>query len=421
MNRLAFLLSAVCAALLLAAPVRGEDNSACEGCHAAGEMGSPKVDFKAFSGSIHGKHLCVSCHADAAEVPHPKLKPVSCKNCHRIEAQIYMSSDHGSAVAKGMAEAAACKDCHGHSHTLLNSRDPKSPVFRKNIPRTCARCHDDPKRMATHQLTEGQPIESWGQTVHGHAFESGMTNAATCTDCHGSHDLHGPANSASRIFWRNVPETCGRCHANVATVYRESVHGRASRAGIKESPVCTSCHGEHTIRSPKDPKAPVSSGFLTKTCVGCHSSERLALKFGLPVDRLKTYMDTYHGLAGQRGDLTVANCGSCHGFHDVLPHTDPRSSVHKDNLAGTCGKCHKGAGAQLSKGFIHAPPVEKHAAIKLATLFYLLVIPMTLGGMFAHNALDFLRKLIAGKAHGHVSLKIRMTLNERLQHAINAC
>ena len=207
-------------------------------------------------------------------------------------------------------------------------------------------------------------------------------------------------------------------------VYRRSIHGLVSKAGVKESPVCTSCHGEHTIRSPKDPASSAYMGALTKTCSGCHASETMTAKFGLPLDRFKSYMDTYHGLAYQRGDFRVANCASCHGFHDVLPHTDPLSSVNRANMNKTCGKCHPGAGAQLSRGSVHGPVPRKHWSIQWAYWFYLLVIPMTIGGMLVHNGLDFLRKAARGAAHEHEHEdgedEVRLTFNERLQHGVLA-
>ena len=35
-----------------------------------------------------------------------------------------------------------------------------------------------------------------------------------------------------------------------------------------------------------------------------------------------------------------ANCASCHGFHNIFPSSDVRSSVNADNLNQTCGRCH---------------------------------------------------------------------------------
>ena len=395
------------------------DNSTCLACHGQKGTDAPFVDEKAFSGSIHGKNLCVSCHADISEVPHQKPAPVSCARCHRVESQIYLSSDHGRAVARGKTEAASCKDCHGHSHTLLNSRNPKSPVNRRNIPQTCAHCHDNPERMARSHLTERNPVASYNHTVHGEAFAKGNLTAAVCSDCHGTHDLHGSLNPSSRVYKTKIPDTCGRCHQNVAAVYKESIHGQAIAAGIKEAPVCTDCHGEHTIRSPKDPQSSVYAGAVTKTCSGCHASERLNLKLGLPTDRLKTYLDTYHGLAYQRGDLRVANCASCHGFHDVLPSSDPRSSINPANIANTCGRCHPGAGQQLTKGYVHSPPTAKHWILPLVKRFYLWLIALVIGFMLLHNGLDFLRKMLDPPSpEPHEYTEMRLSVNERWQHAL---
>ena len=33
-------------------------------------------------------------------------------------------------------------------------------------------------------------------------------------------------------------------------------------------------------------------------------------------------------------------CTSCHTSHNILDHTDPRSSIHRDNVAETCQACH---------------------------------------------------------------------------------
>lgn len=420
---IAILAAAVAGELFFVVPtVAAGGNDDCLMCHGQKDTDSAFVDGKAFSLSIHGKNLCVSCHQDAKELPHAeKLAPVSCAKCHRLEAQIYRESDHGRAVSAGRTEAAACKDCHGHSHTLLNSRNPASPVNRNNIRGTCAACHGKPHTTINEKLTERKPVETYDNTVHGIAFHLGKTNAATCSDCHGTHDLHGSANAASRVNRANIPETCGRCHPNVLTVYRRSIHGQASANGIKESPVCTDCHGEHTIRSSEDPASSVFRGEITKTCSSCHESERIVNKFGLPAGRLKSYMDTYHGMASKRSDLRVANCASCHGWHDVLPSKDPRSSINPANLSNTCSQCHSGAQVKMMSGRIHTGK-ETHPPfwIWFFRWFYRLVIPLTLGGMLLHNLLDFLRKLLhpipASDAH-EVSV-LRLNVQERVQHAV---
>lgn len=416
--------TAVAGVVFLTPAVRADDNETCLTCHGSPDMGAPVVDTAAFAKSIHGGNLCVSCHTDAAEIPHPeKLAAVSCAKCHRLETQIYLQSDHGRAVARGKAEAASCKDCHGHSHTLLNSRHPASPVNRKNIHDTCAACHGKTDAPANQRLTERKPVESYDHTVHGVAFRQGKVNAAVCSDCHGTHDLHGSANAASRVNRARISETCGKCHQNVLAVYKESVHGNASSHGIKESPICTDCHGEHTIQAINDPTSSVFRGAVTKTCSGCHESERLVAKFGLPAGRLKSFMDTYHGLASKRGDMRVANCASCHGWHDVLPHTDTRSAIHPNNLSNTCGRCHEGAQSKLLSGRIHASAKDRpNLWILFFRWFYLIVIPLTIGGMLIHNLLDYARKALDGAPplHGRELSALRLNRSERWQHGVLA-
>lgn len=405
--------------MLFCAPAFSEKNETCFSCHGDKESGAPYVDVKDFSGSIHGNNLCISCHKDATEVPHPApLAPVTCGNCHRIETDIYLQSDHGKALSRGVSEAATCVSCHGKTHTLLSSRNVKSPVHRKNLPKTCAKCHADKKKMSKMQLSEKEPFDTYMNSIHGTAYKDGELNAAICSDCHGTHDLHAASNPKSKIFRRNILNTCGKCHENVLKVYARSIHGKAMQAGIKEAPVCTDCHGEHTIRAINDPASSVWRGAVTETCAGCHNSEKINTKFGMPTDRLKTYRDSYHGLAARGGDLVVANCASCHGWHDILPSYDTESSIHPKNLPQTCGKCHPGAQASLMKGKIHGgQQVEEHSIVKLVRKLYVLLIFIVIGTMLFHNAFDYFHKAMTGE-HGHHEARPveRLSGGERLQH-----
>lgn len=413
-------------ALLFAVlPAAAQENEMCMACHGEKGSGAPFVQHKEFAASIHGANLCVSCHTDASEIPHTgKLKPVNCGMCHRVETEIYLNSDHGRAVSGGRnAGAATCTSCHGKSHTLLSSRNPKSPVHRQNIPATCAKCHADAEKMAGIKLAEKMPMDSYLQSVHGIANKEGKLSSAVCSDCHGTHDLHASANPKSKIYRRNVPGTCGRCHENVREVYGASVHGKAAAEGIKESPVCTDCHGEHVIRSIKDPDSSVWRGEVTKTCSNCHDSEKIVAKFGLAANRAKSFNESYHGLASRAGDTKAANCASCHGWHDVLSSRDTRSSIHPKNLQQTCSKCHVGAKIPEHGARVHGGTVDTGAAliIKLVKYFYWAVIPLTIGGMLFFVLADYLRKLALraeAPQHPHLPAEtmLRMNLNERIQH-----
>lgn len=411
------------------------ENSDCLACHSdealvttntAGKAVSLYVDEAKFATSIHAKNLCTSCHSDVTDVPHPDkfvAKPVSCAQCHRLETEIYLNSDHGQAIHKGVAEAASCKDCHGNTHYLLNYRNPQSPVYRSNLPDTCGRCHNNAAEMEKFHLRQRSPIVSYEKSVHGIALlEKKELNAAVCTDCHGSHDLHRSTNPVSKLYWQNVPSTCGKCHENVDQTYLRSIHGQAVKAGVRDAPVCTDCHGEHSISAVKLATSRVSPANIPETCGQCHAAQRMVTQYRLPPDVFTTYVQSFHGLALQGGDLTAANCASCHGFHDILPSSDPRSSINQKSLPQTCGKCHPGIGTRLGAEFfrIHAPPgaaAGKPFIVNFITRLYVVLIVLTIGGMATFVLLDYLRKARAHiRAVRGVAGEERLTRWMRLQH-----
>lgn len=404
------------------------ENADCLACHGdpafetTGPDGQPRslhVGEEQFTASIHGRNRCTSCHIDIVEIPHPDgfhPKPVSCAQCHRVETGIYLVSDHGLAVHAGVAEAASCKDCHGATHSLLDSRNPASPVHRTNITKTCARCHANTEEMRKFHLRQDNPVGTYEHSVHGVALlEKNALNAAVCTDCHGSHDLHKSTNTTSKLYWQNVPQTCGRCHENVERTYIHSVHGKALSEGVRDTPVCTDCHGEHGIMAVASPESRVSFANVPETCAQCHAARRIVTQYQLPPDVMSTYVQSFHGLALKGGNATVANCASCHGVHDILPSSDPMSSVNPKDLPQTCGRCHPGIGTRLAADFfkIHAPPgrhEEKPWIVNTVTLIYIVVIVLTIGGMAMFVALDYGRK-----ARDHVrAVEACPTAEERL-------
>ncbi|MCX6619742.1 MAG: hypothetical protein NTY38_01415, partial [Acidobacteria bacterium] len=69
--------------------------------------------------------------------------------------------------------------------------------------------------------------------------------------------------------------------------------------------------------------------------------------------------------------------------------------VHSGNLPKTCGKCHPGAGTRFVIGKVHwVEGMAEPAPVRMARMFYIVVIPLTLGLMFLHHFGDYLRKLI---------------------------
>ena len=225
------------------------------------------------------------------------------------------------------------------------------------------------------------------------------------------------------------------CHDQVVSQFRQSVHGKALAAGVRNAPLCTDCHGEHNIISPKQAGSPVNASHVRDTCARCHGDVRLSRRFGLPSDVVVSFDASYHGLAGKGGSQSVANCASCHGYHNILPSSDPKSTINARNLPATCGKCHPGAGSRFALGPVHWLEGGKEPpGVAWVRGLYLGLIPVTIGLMLLHNLADWFRKLYrlrlrSGARPGAVELaraavrgvvhpEIRMLGAERIQHAL---
>ena len=406
------ILAVACLMVLSAAPASADDGN-CQACH--------EVDREAMASTVHGFLDCGDCHGGALVEDHtPETAGVDCATCHDEVATSYAASIHGQARANGSDEAPGCLSCHGTIHVLVPADDPDSPINPANLPGTCGSCHADPEMARKFHISVARPVEAYESSIHARGVSLGE-HAASCSDCHGSHDIQPGSDARSHVNHNNVPATCGQCHEEIASAYDASVHGVAAAQGVRESPVCTDCHGEHRILAPSEPGSPVYTTNIPKmTCGRCHGDERINEKFGIPGDRITSFADSYHGLAGRSGALTAANCASCHGVHDILPSTDSRSAVHPDNLPQTCGNCHPGALAREQMGPVHVVATEKRfAAIYYIRLAYLWIIFLTIGGMLLHNGLDLFRKMrnppprFAGPAPRH---EIRMSAGFRAAH-----
>jgi formate dehydrogenase gamma subunit len=252
----------------------------------------------------------------------------------------------------------------------------------------------------------------------------GNTSAAVCTDCHSAHEILPASNAQSSIAKVNIPNTCGKCHSAEANEFMQSVHGQAVARGVSRAPVCTDCHGIHNITQPFDgEKNLATAAVATESCAKCHEGVTLTQEFGVASGRVASYKDSYHGLASQLGSKVVANCASCHGVHNILPSSDPRSMINANNLQQTCGQCHIGASANFTKGKIHLTSelvsnIAAHDAstrgTRIVRWIYLPLIFLTIGGMALHNVLVWRRKVMARRKQRRTV--VRLTLNQRIQH-----
>lgn len=427
-TRRSALAGVLCAAVLMVARAAAAGDDGCMECHGdrtlrreAGDRAGSSVfvDTATLAASLHGDLDCVDCHADASDEHPARLAAPDCASCHEDEQAEYAATAHGSAHAAGVTDAPTCASCHG-GHDILAADDRGSRVNRERIPATCGTCHADDAFNARRPVRINRPLAGYQHSVH---FTSLMADGtgATCTDCHAAHRLYPSAEARSTTNRGNIATTCGACHDEVAQVYDASIHGRAVAHGNPDAPTCVDCHGEHEIRAADDPQSSVyPSRVAEASCVGCHESERISRRYGMLAGRLRSYLDSYHGLASRGGSTTVANCASCHGVHDIRPSSDPLSSVHKANLPQTCGKCHPGAGENFAIGSIHAGVDNgEHPIVALVRRLYLGLIVLVIGAMALHNGGDFARRFRLPRLPDGRDV-LRFTGAERAQHVLLA-
>ncbi|MDD1649709.1 MAG: cytochrome c3 family protein, partial [Methylococcaceae bacterium] len=378
--------------LLPALAAEKSPNSACLECHsdktltktnAAGREISLFVDEARLKATVHKTNTCADCHADVS-TQHPDdgvpPQPPTCLKCHEQPSKQYATSIHGVSHTLGASGAASCWDCHG-KHNIVPVKQADSPVFKLNLPRTCASCHSNPGITKEYQMKYPEAASNYMDSIHGRALlKMGLIVAPSCNDCHGVHDIKRAVDRDSPINKANVAKTCGKCHVKVEEIYDQSVHGQLLAKGDKNGPVCTDCHTAHEVEPPRNGHFKMASDAR---CGKCHQ------------DRLTHYRDTYHGKAMALGKPNVASdvaaCYDCHGHHDVLPPSDPRSRLSKTNILATCQQCHPSATIGFTGYKPHANPLDaKNYPILHATFVLMTALLVGVFVFFGGHTLSWL-------------------------------
>ena len=116
---------------------------------------------------------------------------------------------------------------------------------------------------------------------------------------------------------------------------RKGVHhavGERNEQGAGTPLDCLKCHGQHVhqMLPVTDSRSPVFLDHQVALCGSCHD------------EHWKTYNASVHGHGlFESGLLVTAVCADCHGAHDIYYAADRRSTLHRANVAVTCGECHR--------------------------------------------------------------------------------
>ncbi len=406
--------------MVLANPYHTEavGSETCADCHDTEET------VTNLTKSVHGFLNCSDCHNYISNnlEDHPDnftfSQTADCYICHSDIAAEHRESIHGISIFEGVEEAANCWNCHG-SHSIVKVHDTESPVSPKNLPATCATCHEDPVITEKFDFDLASPSTNYEKSVHAEVVGEG---GPSCASCHGVHNIKNLVQEGSTIAPLNIPNTCGQCHEEIVEEYKKSIHWIKAQKGVRSAPLCNDCHSEHSINAISTAKNKRHEVKLLQeeTCYQCHQNPMIARRSGSEGLEALQYRDSYHGMAVERGDEDAAMCVDCHGVHNILPKKYPSSTVSEQNVTQTCQTCHQGATEVFSKSYSHRTQAEEALYVEnMVTQIYFWLIIVVIGGMVIHNIIVYVFEIKRMKKKHEDAITIpRFTKNEVVQHLL---
>jgi hypothetical protein len=222
------------------------DENNCLACHGNPDLtkingeGKPislYVSEEAVNTAAHRFIDCTTCHTSE---PHKASSPLTklslaekCGSCHLYQYKLHQESIHGEQLTRGNPDVATCVDCHSSTnnpHSVIRVLEYNAPTYKKNTAQTCANCHNNREIMADYGITE-KVYESYMRSFHGKAIQLGtyeitQLDKATCTNCHGTHDIKNVVNPDSPVAGLdNLVKTCEQCHPGAGIEFASSFLG----------------------------------------------------------------------------------------------------------------------------------------------------------------------------------------------------
>ncbi len=260
--------------------------------------------------------------------------------------------------------------------TLLGLASPASS--QENDDCLASGCHGNPNLALTY---EDHTVSLF---VDADRFDGSVHEGMECVVCH--TDLEDVTDYPHATNLEKVD--CGQCHEpeddpeDPIFQYWESTHGRKVKEGDEDAPHCQDCHGGHYILPLADRDSAIAPFNVPRMCARCHAEgQEVAQTHDISQENiLQRYTQSIHGHGlFEQGLVVTAVCTSCHTGHNVLPHEDPRSTIHKDRVTETCMQCHglieevhrKRIGGELwERGGVVPICVECHQPHEARKVFY---------------------------------------------------
>lgn len=179
----------------------------------------------------------------------------------------------------------SCVDCHKSISPFTEDQTRLNEIrlnhTAKNI--TCSlECHEDfMRKMATDNF------QQWSDSTHSKYY-------VTCDACHGGNPdaiVEAEAHASmkrkddpnSTINFKNIPDTCGKCHSEELDHFKNTMHYQRLKAESR-APSCDTCHRPHTFKVLK-------ASELTSVCSVCHNPRDQLAASNVPNDAKQALSD----------------------------------------------------------------------------------------------------------------------------------
>ena len=175
----------------------------------------------------------------------------------------------------------SCVDCHKALSPFTDEQKRFNEIRINHTERniSCSlECHEDVIRKRA-----SDNFQQWSDSTHSIYY-------VTCDKCHGGDARANTESGAhasmknitdpnSTIYFKNIPETCGKCHTAELDNFKNTMHYQRLRS-TSQGPSCTTCHQPHSFKVLK-------SSELTNLCSACHNSVDQIATASVPQDAKK--------------------------------------------------------------------------------------------------------------------------------------
>ena len=172
----------------------------------------------------------------------------------------------------------SCVDCHKTLSPFTDEQIRFNEIRLNHTERniSCSlECHEDVIRK---RATDN--FQQWSDSLHSKYF-------VTCDVCHrGNPDkkteieahstMKNISDPESNIYFKNIPDTCGKCHTKELDHFKNTMHYQRLRSTTR-APSCATCHQPHSFKVLK-------ASEIATVCSSCHNLKDQIASANVPKD-----------------------------------------------------------------------------------------------------------------------------------------